>query len=126
MNQAEAQDWLDRYVGAWRSNDPDEIGTLFRNDVAYRYYPYSQPLEGRDAVVRSWLGDPDEPGTWEAHYTPYAIDGHKVVATGVSRYFAHDGQPEKIYDNCFLIEFDSNNRCRTFTEFFVKQPDQPA
>ncbi|MFZ0492373.1 MAG: nuclear transport factor 2 family protein [Acidimicrobiia bacterium] len=126
MNQAETQDWLDRYVAAWRSNDPDEIGSLFSDDVAYRYYPFSKPLEGRDAVVRSWLENPDEPASWEARYAPYAIQGNKVVATGVSRYFAHGDQPEKVYDNCFLIEFDADGNCRSFTEFFVKQPDQPA
>jgi hypothetical protein len=122
MNHAEAQQWLDRYVDAWRSNDPEMIGALFTVDVTYRYYPYSVPLEGRDAVVRSWLANPDEPGTWEAHYMPFAVEDNKVVATGTSRYFAHDGQTERIYDNCFLIEFDGNNRCRTFTEFFVEEP----
>ena len=124
MNHTEAQEWLDRYVEAWRSNDPEVIGALFSQDVSYRYYPYSRPLDGRDAVVRSWLKIPDEPGTWEAHYTPYAIDGHKVVATGSSRYFAQADQPEKTYYNCFLIEFDADGNCSSFTEFFVRS-DRP-
>jgi hypothetical protein len=122
MNHAEAQHWLDWYVDAWHSNDPEKIGALFSEDVSYHYYPFGEPVEGREAVVRSWLANPDEPGTWEAHYMPFAVEDNKVVATGTSRYFAHDGQPEKIYDNCFLIEFDGNNRCRTFTEFFVEEP----
>jgi ketosteroid isomerase-like protein len=122
MDHAHAQEWLDRYVTAWRSNDPEKIAALFSEDVSYRYYPYSEPLEGRDAVVRSWLEDPDEPGSWEAHYTPFGLEGDKVVATGVSRYFSHDDEPEKVYDNCFLIEFDRDRRCRSFTEYFVEEP----
>ena len=124
MNHAAAQNWLDRYIEAWRANDPDLIGALFGEDVSYRYYPHSKPLEGRDTVVRSWLGNPDEPGTWEAHYAPFAVEGNKVVATGVSRYFAHDDQPEKVYHNCFLIEFDAEGTCSSLTEFFVEEPDR--
>ena len=126
MNHAEAQEWLDRYVEAWRSSDPDEIGALFSEDVAYRYYPFSKPLEGRDAVIRSWLKNPDTPGSWEARYTPYAVQGSRVVATGMSRYFAQDDQPEKTYRNCFLIEFDVDGNCSSFTEFFVKEPKRSA
>jgi ketosteroid isomerase-like protein len=126
MNHAEAQEWLDRYVTAWRSNDPDEIGALFTEDVAYRYYPFSTPVAGRNEVVQSWLDNPDEPESWEARYTPYAIQGDRVVATGVSRYFAQGDQPEKTYRNCFLIEFDVDGNCSSFTEFFVKEPKRSA
>lgn len=122
MNHAEAQNWLDRYIEAWRANDPALIGALFSDDVSYRYYPFSKPLKGRDAVVQSWLEHPDEPGTWEAHYTPFSVDGDKVVAMGVSRYFARGDASEKVYHNCFLIEFDAERTCNSFTEFFVEEP----
>ena len=55
MNRAEAQAWLDTYVAAWLSYDPDDIGALFSEDVAYRYHPYENPIVGREAVVASWL-----------------------------------------------------------------------
>src|SRR6187399_2545210 len=101
MDRETAKTWLDRYVDAWLSYDPDEIGALFSEDVAYRYHPYDEPVVGRAAVVASWLGNDDSddastrdaPGTYEAEYSPVAIDGDTVVATGTSRYRETPGGP---------------------------------
>jgi hypothetical protein len=131
MDQATAQDWLDRYVAAWMSYDPDDVSDLFSEDVAYRYHPYDEPIVGRDAVVASWLGEGssggastrDAPGTYEAEYSPVAIDGDTVVATGTSRYREVPGGPIiRTYDNCFVMRFDGEGRCREFTEYYLRRP----
>ena len=56
MDLESAQDWLNRYVAAWLSYEPDEIAALFNKDVSYRYHPFDDPIVGREAVVASWLG----------------------------------------------------------------------
>jgi hypothetical protein len=123
MDRAGAQDWLDRYVAAWKSYDRDDIAALFAEDVAYRYHPYDEPLVGRDAVVHSWLGERDAPGTYDGHYTPYAVEGDTLVATGTSVYQDHpDGPVTRTFDNCFLIRFDGEGRCAEFTELYVERP----
>ena len=33
------------------------------------------------------------------------------------------GPIDKIYDNCFVIRFDGDGRCREFTEWFMQRPD---
>jgi hypothetical protein len=130
MDQAAAQEWLDRYVAAWLSYEPDAIGALFSDDVSYRYHPSDEPTAGRDAVVGSWLGESDEegastrdaPGTYEASYAPVALDGDVVVATGTSRYReTPDGPVTRVYDNCFVMRFDDAGQCREFTEYYVKR-----
>ena len=131
MDRAQAQAWLDDYVSAWKSYDRDDIAALFAEDVAYRYHPYDEPLVGRDAVVDSWLGEADQdgastrdaPGTYDGHYTPYAVDGDVVVATGTSVYQDHpDGPVTRTFDNCFLVRFDGDGRCAEFTELFMERP----
>lgn len=131
MDRTDAQAWLDRYLSAWKSYDRDEVTALFAEDVAYRYHPYDDPITGRDAVVASWLGEGDspgastrdEPGTYDAAYSPVAVDGDVVVATGRSTYREHpDGPVSKEYENCFVIRFDLDGRCRDFTEYFMKRP----
>jgi ketosteroid isomerase-like protein len=123
--------WLAEYVAAWQSYDRDAIGALFADDVEYRYHPYDEPVRGREAVVESWLGEgdhpqastPDEPGTFEAEYAVFALDGNVAVATGTSTYSAEPGGPAtNVYDNCFLLRFDDDGRCAEFTEYFVKRP----
>jgi ketosteroid isomerase-like protein len=131
MDHERAQRWLNRYIAAWLSYDPDEISALFSEDVAYRYHPSDEPVEGREAVVASWLGEAasedastrDAPGTYEAEYHPVAIDGDTVVAVGTSRYReAPEGPVVRVYDNCFIMRFDRDGRCRDFTEYYVRRP----
>ncbi len=131
MDHAAAQDWLNRYVAAWKSYDADDIGELFSDDIAYRYHPSDEPIVGRAAVVASWLGESesgdasshDEPGTYDASYAPFAVDGDVVVATGTSSYReTPDGPVVRVYDNCFLMRFNGERHCREFTEFYVKRP----
>jgi len=132
MDRTTAQGWLDRYVDAWLSYDPGDIATLFSDDVVYRYHPYDDPIVGRDAVVASWLGEDaasgtstrDEPGTYEAEYAPVAVDGDAVVATGTSRYREEPGGPfVRAYENCFVMRFDDEGRCREFTEYYIRRPN---
>ena len=65
--------------------------------------------------------------TYDARYTPYAVDGDRVVATGMSVYQDHpDGPVTRTFDNCFLMRFDAEGRCLEFTELYVERPAAPA
>lgn len=132
MDGARAQRWLDDYVAAWLSYDRDAIEALFSEDVTYRYHPYDEPVVGRPAVVASWLGEDDSddassrdtPGTYDAAYSPVAVEGDVVVATGTSRYRdMPDGPVVRVYENCFVLRFDDQARCREFTEYYIQRPE---
>jgi len=132
MDRTDVAHWLDDYVEAWKTYDRDRIAALFAEDVQYRYHPYDEPITGRDAVVESWLGEGehedaptrDQEGTYDASYAPMAVDGDVAVAVGASTYFERPGGPvEKVYDNCYVMRFDADGRCREFTEWFMKRPD---
>ena len=130
MNRADTQAWLDSYVAAWLSYDADDIRALFSEDIAYRYHPYDDPIGGRDEVVKAFraegdhpeAGTRDDPGTYEAEYRCIAVDGDVAVATGSSSYKdSADGPVARVYDNCFVMRFDSEGRCREFTEWFIQR-----
>jgi ketosteroid isomerase-like protein len=131
VEKPDVERWLQAYVSAWKSYDADEIRALFTEDVKYRYHPYDDPVEGRDAVVAEWRGEGtsanastrDDEGTYDADYRAVAIDGDVAIATGSSRYTSEPGGPvNEVYDNCFVMRFDSEGRCREFTEWFMKRP----
>ncbi len=135
MDRSAVQDWLDRYVEAWKSYDPDQIASLFAENATYRYHPYDPDDEvtrGRDAIVRDWVepegnaSTRDAPGTYDAHYETYAVDGDRAVAFGTSSYWtdASRSKLDRIYYNVFLLRFDDDGRCVDFTEYFLKMgPD---
>ena len=73
MDEAAVRNWLERYVEAWRSYDPSDIGDLFAVDAVYRYHAWDEGDEvdrGREAIVASWLEDKDDRDSWSASYEP--------------------------------------------------------
>lgn len=121
MKSEQFQAWLDRYVEAWKSYDPDRIGALFSEDAAYRYHPQDDPERGRAAIVASWLDGRDEAGTYDGHYEPLAIDGETHVASGWSRYFeAPGGKLRDEYLNIYVCHFNAAGRCTDFTEYWIQ------
>jgi ketosteroid isomerase-like protein len=124
MNRTDVQDWLDRYVAAWRSNDRAAIEPLFTEDAVYGYRPWDSDdhtVRGRDAIVTSWLEEPDAPDAWDAQYEPFAVEGDRAVAVGWSRYAATADEPERRYHNAYVMEFAADGRCRAFHEFYMLQ-----
>ncbi len=135
MDRSAVQAWLDRYVEAWKSYDPGQIASLFAENATYRYHPYDpedEIVRGRDAIVRDWVepdgnaSTRDAPGTYDAHYETYVVDGDRAVAVGTSSYWtdATRSKLDRIYYNAFLIRFDDDGRCVDFTEYFLKGPDR--
>ena len=68
--------------------------------------------------------NPTSPARWDAWYEPFAVEGDRGVATGVSTYFDADGTPDRVYDNVFVMEFDTQGRCTIFTEWFRQRPER--
>jgi hypothetical protein len=121
------QRWLDAYTQAWLSYDPAAIGALFSDDAQYRWHPWDSGDEvacGRDGIVAAWLDDRDTAGTYTGEYRPLLIAGDDVIATGVSRYYADPEHTvlETEFHNLWVLHFDSDGRCDSFTEWFMKAP----
>lgn len=123
----QVQGWLDRYVDAWRSNDPAQIRALFAEDATYRYSPWDEPIRGPEAIADAWLENPDAPDSWEARYESLAINGNLAVTRGRTRYFDTDRTAVRTeYDNIFVIRLDDLGRATDFTEWYMERPKPPG
>ena len=100
LHEGIVQDWLDRYLEAWRSYDEDLIRDLFTEDATYRHHPGDDPLVGHDEILDDWLSSPDAPGSWTAEYEPWLVGDGRAVAAGWTRY--RDGET---YFNLFQLTF---------------------
>jgi hypothetical protein len=124
MDRTGVDDWLRRYVAAWKSYDRAEVTGLFTGDAEYRWHPWDEPARGPDAIYEGWVAPDarDEPGTYDAAYRAVAVDGDRAVATGTSTYHESPGGPVRtVYYNCFVMEFEGD-RCKSFTEWFMERP----
>ena len=133
MTRADVQAWLDRYVRAWESYDEADIRELFSEDAEYRYHPWDDPVRGRERIVADWVtpsgnaSSRDAQGTYAARYEPYAVEGDRAVAVGETTYWKDASRAELVraYHNVYLLEFDADGRCRSFTEHFMETPKGP-
>ena len=73
MDAQALQSWLEGYLRAWSSNEPDDIAELFTEDAAYYTAPFREPWSGRDAIVGGWIGRRDEPGTYDFRHEILAV-----------------------------------------------------
>ncbi len=124
MDHAAVQAWLDAYVHAWQTYDPDEIAALFSEAATCYYHPYDEPVRGREAIVASWLAPDrrDPPGTYTAHYEPLAVEGQLAVTHGRSQYYESDGTTLRTeFDNIFALRFDESGRCAEFREWYMER-----
>ncbi len=125
LDRATVSAWLDAYVQAWKTYEKDAIGALFSEDAIYYYNPYSEPVRGREAIVASWLAEPDIAGTYDAHYEPIVIEGDRAVTNGRSRYFEQGGSKLKDeWDNVFILRFDEQGRCKEYREWYMRRPKE--
>jgi hypothetical protein len=126
VDRAGFRAWLQRYVDAWRLNDPVAVGDLFSPDVRYAFDPFGEAVAGRNAVVEAWLDDPDAPGSWQADYDVLAVDGDVFVAHGRTRYLTDDRKSvDREFANVFVCRFDEDGRCREFTEYYMRRRPEP-
>jgi ketosteroid isomerase-like protein len=125
MDREAASAWLRAYVSAWKSYDPAAIGALFTEDAIYRPTPFDEPIEGRAAIVKSWLENRDAPGSYDGTYQPIVVDGDLVVANGRTHYDHAGGSLRQEYDNLFVLRFDAEGRCRESREWYMgrRAPD---
>jgi tRNA (guanine37-N1)-methyltransferase len=112
------EDWLGRYVSAWGSNDPAEIGALFTEDAEYFTAPHRQPWRGRDEIVREWLARKDEPGTWTFEHQIEGVDGDTAFVRGWTEYTDADPDPGP-FSNMWQIRLAPDGRCSLYVEWWV-------
>ena len=54
MPLSEFNRWLSRYKSAWEKLDPRRATALFTQDARYFETPFSEPLEGIEAIYNYW------------------------------------------------------------------------
>lgn len=116
MEQSDVERWVEAYVKAWGTNDPQEIGALFTEDATYYTAPHREPWRGRDGIVRGWLGRKDEAGQWEFEYRVQDVVGNKAYVRGLTTY--PDDDPP-LYSNLWEITLDAEGRCSDFIEWWM-------
>jgi uncharacterized protein (TIGR02246 family) len=119
--RAALERWIAGYERAWRSNDPADVAALFTTDARYLASPSGQPVVGTDAIAAWWLEHADGPDDTTFTYEVIGIDGRRGFVQGVTIYRATDDQPERTYDNLWVIDLADDGRASAYTEWYIRR-----
>jgi hypothetical protein len=108
--------WIEGYLRAWESNDPQDIARLFTSDADYYPAPFLPPWHGSDAIVAGWLDHRDEPGETTFAWEPLSLTADDAIITGRTTY------PDTAYRNLWVIALAADGRSREFTEWWMEEP----
>ena len=115
MDVKSVNGWVHRYIQAWRSNDPTDIGPLFTEGASYYTAPWRTPWTGREAIVEGWLDRKDQPGTWTFRHDVLGVDGPIAFVRGWTKYSNGSN-----YSNLWVIRFE-DGKAERFIEWWMEE-----
>ena len=123
MDGSDVRAWVQGYVTAWATNEPNDIRALFAPDARYFTAPDRDPWVGKDAIVEGWRAIGDRPGDWVFGFDVLAVSGSLTFVRGHTTY----RDPPAVYSNLWVIRFGADGRCVEFTEWWMEAGrDDPA
>lgn len=116
MERGDVERWVEGYLRAWSSNEPQGIGALFTDDARYYTAPFREPWAGRRAIVDGWIDRKDEPGEYEFRYEVLGVDGDLAFVRGWTSY-PREGED---YSNLWVIRLAGDGLCSEFIEWWME------
>lgn len=110
--------WMEKYIAAWTTNEPDDIRALFTEDAVYATRPYDPDAwRGREQIVDKWIASADEPEDWRFEWSVLGTDGDLAFVQGRTTYL--NDRPS--YENLWVIRLGPDGRASAFTEWFMER-----
>ncbi len=109
--------WMDGYVHAWTTNQPEDIAGIFTEDAVYDPQTADGEWDGLDEIVAHWVDIGDDPDSWEFQWLPLVEVDDLAIVVGRTTYL----NPATTYRNLFVIRFSSDGRCDDFTEWYIEE-----
>lgn len=109
--------WMDGYVKAWESNDPNAIADLFSEDAVYDPQTADGEWHGVEEIIERWTEIGDTPGNWDFQWITLVETDDLAIVVGNTEYT----EPPMSYRNLFVIRFDEFGLCEDFTEWYIQE-----
>jgi uncharacterized protein (TIGR02246 family) len=108
--QLQVQAWVEKYVHAWTTADPGDIGSLFTEDAEFHEWPYETHWMGRDEIVEGWLSrEPWQEGGWTFDWDILMVTGDTAAIRGRGVYTELG-----TFDNLWTVTLTADGKCSAF------------
>lgn len=110
--------WLEAYGRASRENDSRASAELFAQNAAYYETPFDEPMIGRDAIRKYWEIGAQTLTDKASTYEILSVKGNLGIARWQSSFTDIASGKRLALDCLFLVEFDDNDLCSSFREWW--------
>lgn len=121
MDEGNLRRWVDAYGRAWQAGDPDAAVSLFAEDATYQETPFAEPARGRAAIHAYWSMVRDHHEDVEFDYSVLSVVPALVHCRAA--YVNRKTRVPTRFDGVFLLDFDSENHCTAFREWWHADPE---
>lgn len=113
--------WLEAYSRASTQDDPQASAELFARNAEYYETPFDEPMIGRDAIRKYWEIGARSLKDKEANYEVLSVKDNFGIARWQSKFTDVNSAKRLALDCIFLVEFDDNDQCKVFREWWHLQ-----
>ena len=118
MDKERFKSWLDSYGRAWENRDDKAFAGLFSDNASYYANPFSEPLNGRSAILDYWSNVICTQEQIQFNYEVLAVTQESGIAHWWAS-FAHVPSKTKVkLDGIFIISLNSGNCCDNFRQWW--------
>lgn len=117
----EFDSWLQLYGKAWTQRNPDLIKELFASHAIYTEKPFSLPFKGIKEITKYWQGVSNTQNNISFEYQVISETKDIGVAHFEASFVRQPGNVKVNLDGIFLVKFNSENKCTSFSEWWQSQ-----
>jgi uncharacterized protein (TIGR02246 family) len=118
MDKERFQSWLDSYGRAWENRDHQAFASLFSDNASYYANPFSEPLNGRSAILDYWSNVICSQEQIQFNYEVVAVTQESGIAHWWAS-FVHISSKTKVrLDGIFIVSLNDENRCRVLKQWW--------
>jgi len=109
---------MEGYGRASRENDPQASARLFSEDARYFENPFDEPILGREAIRAYWERGARTLTNKTSTFEILSVKDNLGIARWQSKFTVIESGKRHALDCMFLVEFDDNNECTEFREWW--------
>jgi len=110
--------WMEIYGKASKDNDPKASAELFAQDAIYYETPFDEPMVGREAIYQYWLKGAQRLKDKVSTFEIITVKDNLGIARWQSQFTVIESGKRLALDCLFLVEFDENEKCSVFREWW--------
>lgn len=110
--------WLNAYGRASAENNPQASAVLFTEDARYYETPFAEPITGQEAIYQYWLKGAQRLKDKSSSHKILAVKDNFGIARWQAKFTVIESGKRLDLDCLFLVEFDDNDKCSVFREWW--------